>query len=459
MKKQIILMMTASMALSSCGIYTKYHPATEVPEGVYGEEVITDDQTPSLGSLPWREIFTDPTLQALIEKGLQNNTNLQSASLRVEECEAAMLAAKLAYLPSFALTPQGTVSSFDKMKATQTYQLPVSASWEVDIFGRIRNAKRQAKAQLEQSRDYRQAVQTQLIAGIANTYYTLLMLDEQLQISQQTEQTWAESVRSTRALMQAGLANEAAVSQMEAAHNAVCASVLSLKEQVNQVENSLSLLLAEVPHRIERPAPGTTELALQAPTLSVGVPMQMLSNRPDVRSAERSLEMAFYGTNAARSAFYPSITLSGAAGWTNSAGSMIVNPGKFVASAVGSLTQPLFAQGKLLAQYKIAKAQQEEATLAFSQTLLNAGAEVNEALVAYQNAQAKTELYTNQVAALQNAYRSTSLLMQHGTTTYLEVLTAQQSLLSAQLTQTANRLAQTQSLISLYQALGGGQEE
>lgn len=459
MKKQILLLMTASLTLSSCGIYTKYHPTTDVPEGVYGEEVTPDEQTPSLGSLPWREVFTDPTLQALIEKGLQNNTDLQSARLRVEECEAAMLAAKLAYLPSFALTPQGTVSSFDKMKATQTYQLPVSASWTVDIFGSLRNAKRQAKAQLEQSRDYRQAVQSQLIGGIANTYYTLLMLDEQLQISQQTEQTWAESVRSTRALMQAGKANEAAVSQMEAAHNAVCASVLTLKEQVNQVENTLSLLLAEVPHRIERPAPGQTELALQAPTLSVGVPMQMLANRPDVRASERALEKAFYGTNAARSAFYPNITLSGAAGWTNSGGSMIINPGKFVASAVGSLTQPLFAQGKLIAQYKIAKAQQEEASLAFTQALLNAGAEVNEALVAYQNAQAKTELYASQVEALQKAYRSTSLLMQHGNTTYLEVLTAQQSLLNAQLSQAANRLSQTQSLISLYTALGGGQEE
>ena len=263
MKKQILLLMTASLTLSSCGIYTKYHPTTDVPEGVYGEEVTPDEQTPSLGALPWREVFTDPTLQALIEKGLQNNTDLQSAGLRVEECEAAMLAAKLAYLPSFALTPQGTVSSFDKMKATQTYQLPVSASWTVDIFGSVRNAKRQAKAQLEQSRDYRQAVQSQLIGGIANTYYTLLMLDEQLQISQQTEQTWAESVRSTRALMQAGKANEAAVSQMEAAHNAVCASVLTLKEQVNQVENTLSLLLAEVPHRIELNSPGQTELAHQ----------------------------------------------------------------------------------------------------------------------------------------------------------------------------------------------------
>lgn len=184
----------------------------------------------------------------------------------------------------------------------------------------------------------------------------------------------------------------------------------------------------------------------------------MLSCRPDVRSAERTLEAAFYGTNAARSAFYPSITLGGSAGWTNSAGSMIVNPGKFLASAVGSLTQPLFARGQVIAQYRIARAQQEEASLAFQQTLLNAGSEVNDALTAWQTSRSKSELLDKQVASLQTAARSTSLLMEHGNTTYLEVLTARQNLLSAQLSQTANQFSEIQSLINLYKALGGGQE-
>lgn len=355
MKKHIILLSAAGLLFSSCGVYTKYKPATEVPDGLYGEEIATftesTDGSPvapedsldlGLGGMDWHELFTDPHLQALIEQGLQNNTDYQSAQLRVEEAEATLLSAKLAFLPSFALAPQGTVSSFDSHKATQTYSLPVTASWELDVFGRMRNAKKQSKALYAQSQDYRQAVRTQLIAGIANTYYTLLMLDQQLAISRQTEETWRETVASTRALMNAGMANESAVSQMEATYYQVQTSVLDLEEQINQVENSLALLLAETPRHYERGVLAEQQFPVG---FSIGIPVQMLSCRPDVRSAERTLEAAFYGTNAARSAFYPSITLGGSAGWTNSAGSMIVNPGKFLASAVGSLTQPLFARG------------------------------------------------------------------------------------------------------------------
>ena len=452
--KTIIVLTTASALLSSCGIYTKYQPAETTPDNLYGEEVAVDDTT-NFGNVNWRELFTDPQLQALIEQGLQNNTDLRSAQLQIEEAEAALMSAKLAFLPSFALSPQGTISSFDGGKATKTYTLPVTASWELDIFGRLRNAKQQAKALYAQSKDYQQAVRTQLIAGIANVYYTLLMLDEQLAISQQTEEAWKETVASTRALMDAGLANEAATSQMEAAYYSVQTSILDLKEQINQVENSLALLLAETPRRYERGKLADQRLPED---VAVGVPMQMLSNRPDVRAAERSLEQAFYATNQARAAFYPSIVLSGSAGWTNSAGSMIVNPGKFLASAVGSLTQPLFNKGQIMAQYRIAKAQQEEASLSFQQALLNAGSEVNDALVACQTSKAKTLLFEKQIQSLEKALESTSLLMEHGTTTYLEVLTARQSLLSAQLSQTANRFTEIQSVINLYQALGGGRE-
>lgn len=452
--KKIIVLTTATALLSSCGIYTKYQPAETTPDNLYGEEVAVDDTT-NFGNVNWRELFTDPQLQALIEQGLQNNTDLRSAQLQIEEAEAALMSAKLAFLPSFALSPQGTISSFDGGKATKTYTLPVTASWELDIFGRLRNAKQQSKALYAQSKDYQQAVRTQLIAGIANVYYTLLMLDEQLAISQQTEESWKETVASTRALMDAGLTNEAATSQMEAAYYSVQTSILDLKEQINQVENSLALLLAETPRRYERGKLADQQLP---EGVAVGVPMQMLSNRPDVRVAERSLEQAFYVTNQARAAFYPSIVLSGSAGWTNSAGGMIVNPGKFLASAVGSLTQPLFNKGQIMAQYRIAKAQQEEASLAFQQTLLKAGSEVNDALVACQTSKAKTVLFEKQIQSLEKALESTSLLMEHGTTTYLEVLTARQSLLSAQLSQTANRFTEIQSVINLYQALGGGRE-
>lgn len=452
--KKILLLTTVTALLSSCGIYTKYQPETTAPDNLYGEETAAVDTT-NLGNVDWRELFTDPQLQALIEQGLESNTDYLSAQLRVEEAKATLLSAKLAFLPSFSLAPQGTASSFDKQKAAQTYSLPVTASWELDIFGRMRNAKRQAKALYAQSRDYQQAVRTQLIAGIANTYYTLLMLDEQLSLTQQTEQAWKETVTSARALMEAGLYNEAGVSQMEATYYSVQTSVLDLKEQINQVENSLALLLAETPRHYER---GTLSAQRFSQDLSVGIPVQMLANRPDVRSAERSLEAAFYGTNQARSAFYPSIVLSGSAGWTNAAGSMIVNPGKFLASAVGSLTQPLFNRGQVIAQYRISKAQQEEARLSFEQALLNAGSEVNDALTACQTSREKTVLFDKQIVSLQKALKSTSLLMEHGTTNYLEVLTARQTLLSAQLSQTANRFTEIQSVISLYQALGGGRE-
>lgn len=458
--KKIILLTTVTALLSSCGIYNKYQPETTVPDNLYGEEIAIGGDTASLGNVEWRELFTDPQLQALIERGLQNNTDFQSAQLRVEEAGATLLSARLAFLPSFALSPQGTVSSFDKSKATQTYTLPVTAGWELDIFGRLRNAKQQAKALYAQSKDYQQAVRTQLISGIANTYYTLLMLDEQLLISEQTAEAWKETVETTRALMDAGLANEAATSQMEATYYSIQTSVLDLKKQINQVENSMSLLLAETPHAIPRTSLAGADTWVRPygmpEELAIGIPVQMLANRPDVRSAERSLEAAFYGTNQARSAFYPSIVLSGSAGWTNTAGSMIINPAKFLASAVGSLTQPLFNKGQTVAQYRIAKARQEEASLAFQQTLLNAGSEVNDALMAYQTSREKTILFDKQIGSLQKALESTSLLMEHGTTTYLEVLTARQTLLSAQLSQTANRFAEIQSVINLYQALGGG---
>ena len=452
MKNNIILFAVATLALNSCGIYKKYEPVATLPENLYREE-ITPADTFSIGNISWRDLFTDPALQSLIERGLANNTDLRIAHLKVQEAEAALMTSRLSYLPSLSLDPQGTTSSFNKAKASWTYNVPVSASWEIDIFGRLTNAKRQAKAALSQSQAYSQAVQTQLIANIANLYYTLLMLDRQYEITTETAVRWQESLRATQALMAAGMTTEAAVSQTEATCYSIETSVKDLEQTIRETENTLAVLLGETPQDIER---GRLEEQSLTPDLAIGIPVQLLSNRPDVRSAEFSLAQAFYTTNAARAAFYPSITLSGSAGWTNSAGSMIVNPGKFLASAVASLTQPLFNKGANIAQLKIAKAQQEEARLSFEQTLLNAGVEVNEALVQYQTAREKADYYNKQVASLQTAAKSTSLLMKHGNTTYLEVLTAQQTLLNAQLSQVANRFTEIQGVITLYQALGGG---
>ena len=453
--KKIIICLFLSVGLSGCHIYRAYErPDEVVADSLYRQSVAAED-TVSLASLSWKELFTDPQLQQLIDIGIRNNTDLNIARLRVEEAEALLLSSKLAYLPSVSLTPQGTMSSAGGTKTSKTYNLAASADWELDIFGKVTTAKRRAKAAYEQSKEYEQAVKTQLVASVANTHYTLLMLDSQYEIAVATEAAWKESVNATRAMKKAGMVNEAGLAQTEATYYNICTTVLDLKEQINQAENSLALLLAETPHEIQRGKLGNQQLP---ENFSVGVPLQMLSNRPDVRSAEFSLAQAFYTTNAARAAFYPSITLGGSAGWTNSAGSMIVNPGKFVASAVGSLTQPLFARGQVIAQYRIARARQEEASLAFQQTLLNAGSEVNDALTAWQTSRSKSELLDKQVASLQTAARSTSLLMEHGNTTYLEVLTARQNLLSAQLSQTANQFSEIQSLINLYKALGGGQE-
>lgn len=450
--RKILSALMLPLWMSSCGIYTSYKQPEVNTEGLFRDTVAVID-TASLGNVEWREIFTDPCLQNLIEAALHNNTDLQSARLRVREAEAALLTARLSFLPSLAFSPQGTLSSFDGAKTTKTYQLPVAASWEIDVFGKLRNAKEQTKAAFEQSQVYRQAVQTQLIASVANVYYTLLMLDRQLEISTQTASYWKENVTTMKAMKRAGMTTEDAVAQSEANYYSVKASVLTLKRQINETENSLSLLLSEAPQAIER---GLLEDWRQPAKLTAGVPLQLLSNRPDVRSAELSLAQAFYTTNAARAAFYPSLVLSGSAGWTNSAGSYIVNPGKILLSAVASLTQPLFARGTNIAQLKIAKAQQEEAMLSFQQSLLNAGSEVNNALVQCQTARGKIELDEKQIASLESAVRSTQLRMTHGNTTYLEVLTAQQTLLQSQLNRVADQFDEIQGVINLYQALGGG---
>jgi len=457
MKKQIILIMCATALLSSCHIYKSYERPQVNTSGVYRDTVSVNDtlasDTTNMGNIPWKEVFRDPKLQTLIEQGLSHNVNLQTAMLRVEEAKAGLLAARLAFAPSLALSPQGTVSSFDGSAATKTYQLPVTASWEVDLFGNLLNAKRGAKAALLQSEAYRQAVQTQVIANIANLYYTLLMLDNQLEITEKTAKNWGENVQTMKAMKKAGMTNEAAVSQSEATYYMVNATLPDLHRQIRETENSLSLLLGQGPQQVER---GTLTEQQMPEHFSVGIPLQMLSNRPDVKQAEMTLAGAYYTTNQARSAFYPKINLSGSAGWTNSAGSAIVNPGKFLASAVGSLTQPLFSKGQNIARLKISKAQQEEARLAFQQSILNAGTEVSNALFQYQSAGEKCVQRKQQIESLNSSVDKTQQLMKLGSSTYLEVLTAQQSLLSAQLSDVQDSFERIQAVINLYQALGGG---
>lgn len=450
--KKTIIGLSLLVGLAGCQYRTYERPEMPQTDSLYLRSTLSAD-TASIADLSWKELFTDPLLQELIETGIENNTDLNIARLKVQEAEALLTASKLAYLPSLSLTPQGTIKSVEGGSATKTYNLAASADWEIDIFGRITNAKREAKAVLEQSEAYRQAVQTQLVATIANSYYTLLMLDKQLEISRSTAEIWADNLRVMKALKKAGQTTEMAVAQIEASKLAVDASLLSLQQQIIEMENSISSLLGDVPRQITR---STLDVQSFPDTLSIGVPLQLLQRRPDVRQSEAALAAACYVTNQAYAAFYPSITLSGSAGWTNAAGAVISNPGEWLFSAIGSLVQPLFNRGQNIANLKVAKAQQEEALLSFRQSLLDAGNEVNNALLQWQTARQRLELDKQQIASLRSAVRSSELLMKHSSQNYLEVLTARQTLLEAELSAVSDRFDEIQGVINLYHALGGG---
>lgn len=447
--KHTILIVSAVLSLSGCGVYRPYSRPQVETDGLYRDIPIED--TVTMASLSWRELFADTQLQTLIEKGLQRNTDLRIARLRVEEAEAVLKNSRLSYLPPLSLNLEWGVSRSGGA-VSNTHTPGASASWEIDIFGKVTNAKRGARAALEGSRAYEQAVRTRLVATVANSYYTLLMLDRQLAVQNRTLATWEKSVKVLEALKQAGKSNDAAVLQARANLMALESSVLALRQSIHETENALSVLLALPAGSIER---GTLDGQRFPEEVSVGVPLQLLANRPDVRQAEYNLAQAFYAVNAARAAFYPNLTLSGSLGWTNNGGA-VLDPGKWLSSAIGSLAQPLFSRGTNRANLKIAKARQEEAALLFRQSLLDAGKEVNDALTAWQTARRQVGIAGSQIATLREAVRKTELLMRHSPTTYLEVLTAQQSLLAAELAEAQARFDEIQGVVSLYRALGGG---
>lgn len=453
--KKIGILLAVSCLLSGCGIYNRYsRPNLEVnTDSLYRETGLLADTT-TIGATPWREIFTDPHLQTLIATGLERNTDLGIARLQVEEAQAVLMNARLSYLPSVNLTPQAGISHYNG-ETKKTYTLGATAAWEVDIFGKVNNSRRGAAAALEQSHAYAQAVQTGLVATIAESYYTLLMLDEQLTISEQALANWDETITTLKALAEAGKANDVAVHQARANRTALNASLLTIRKSIRETENSLCALLKESSHTISR---GTLGEQSFSDELSIGIPLQLLANRPDVQQAEFALAEAFYATNAARTSFYPSLTLSGTLGWTNNGGGTILNPGKWLSNAIAQLVTPLFNKGTNIANLKIAKARQQEAVLRFEQSLLNAGNEVNDALTEWQTADGRIRLDYQQTADLEAATEKTRLLMRYTSANYLEVLTAQQSLLNARLTLAQDQASKIQSVIHLYHALGGGKK-
>lgn len=456
----IIIMVSAAALLSGCGIYGKYERPEVDAAGIVRDVTSNTDtlavtDTTSFGNLPWKSVFTDPALQSLIEKGLENNTDLLNAALNVKMVEAQLMAAKLAFVPSFTFSPQGTISSWDGNKATKTYSLPVNASWSIDLFGNLLNQKRSAQMALLATKDYQLVVKTNLIANVANAYYTLLMLDKQLEIVNNmvglTKETW--DMMKLQKDFKGG--RETSVQSAEANYYSVLAQAADLKRQIRETENSLSLLLGQRAQYIERGKIDDQNLPVE---FSTGVSLQMLNNRPDVHYAEMTLAQCFYNTQAARSKFYPNITISGSGAFTNSAGAGIVNPGKWLLSAVGSLVQPIFQNGQLVAGLKVAKAEQEQAYNTWQNAVLSAGSEVSNALVLYNSSDEKSKLEAKQVESLRKNVEYTKDLFQSAGSTYLEVITAQQSLLNAELAKVQDDFYKMQAVVNLYYALGGGRD-
>lgn len=448
--KNIIAVVLVSLTLTGCGLYKKYESKAEIPAGVMGVKESTS--APEMTS--WRQFFTDPLLQHLIEQALANNTNLASARIAVEQSAASLQAARLGYLPAFSLGPQGALSSFDLSPVTKTYNLPLQMTWDVELFGSITNKKRAAKAVFLQAQCSEEAVRSNLVSIVAQHYSMLQILDRQLEILTQTDSLWGASLETQKSLWENGKAYSTAVNQLESSWLNVKTQIVDTHRSIHSTENSLCKLLAITPQQIARNKWG--EHALSSSIALGSFSAELLRNRPDIRLADHMMEEAYYNTQTARAAFYPSLTLSGTLGWTNNGGGIVTDPGKLLLNIMGQLTQPIFTRGKLRAGLKIAKLTQKDLLGKYTQTVIDAGNQVNEALADFQASAEKDVYYQRQVATLHDAYTGTHALMDNGKASYLEVLTAQESLLSAQLNEAMNKYSAAQTLIALYIALGGG---
>ena len=451
----IIAVSVISLAFAGCGIYNKYTSQSGVSSNLYGttEDVIAAQADNSIAEMSWREFFTDPLLQQLIDSVLARNTDFNSARIAVEQAQASLKATKLGYLPSVTFAPSGSVSSFNFSPAAWTYNLPLQMDWNLDFFAVNTNQKRKAQAVLAQAETRKQVVQANLISAVAQQYCMLQLLDRQLEILLSTDSLWNASLEMQRALWENGKSYSTAVDQMESSYLNVKTQIVDVKRSIRSVENAICQLLAVSPQHISRSRWSNYELPQR---VSTGVPAQLLTYRPDIKMADHMLEEAFYNTQAARAAFYPKVSLQGIIGWTNNGGSVTVNPGAMLLNAVLSLMQPVFAQGKLRANLKISKLSQEDIAQQYVQTVINAGNQVNEALADCQAAREKDVYYKRQIEVLQSAYTGTHELMDNGKASYLEVLTAQEGLLGAQISEATNLYNGARSIIALYIALGGG---
>ncbi|MGF0098640.1 TolC family protein [Prevotella sp. SGI.027] len=461
--QNIMIMGLAALALTSCkSLYGTYQRPNVSTTGLVRDSlsmtdtlVVTD--TTSFGNMPWRSVFINPQLQTHIERALTNNVDLLNAALNVKMAEAQLKAARLSFLPSFTFAPQGTIASWDGGKAVSTYQLPIAASWNVDLFGNLLSQKRAAQVALLATKDYQTLVKTNIISGVANMYYTLLMLDKQLEIVNNMHELTKETWDKMKVLKDLGRGiRSTGVQSAEANYYAVEAKKTDLVRQIRETENALSLLMGQPAQSISR---GKLENQALPTNLSTGIGIQLLANRPDVHAAEMQLAECFYGVETARSRFYPSLTIAPTGMFTNSAGAAIINPGKWMLSAVGSLVQPIFQKGKIIAGLRVAEAQYEKAYNTWQNSILKAGNEVSNALVLYHSSDEKSKIEAKQIQTLQQNVEDTKLLLSQSSSTYLEVITAQQTLLNAQMAKITDDFHKMQAVVNLYQALGGGVKE
>ena len=457
--KKTIIFAAAALLMGSCGLYNKYERPEVNTKGLIRDvasstdTLVVTNTDSNFGDMPWRTLFTDATLQQHIQQALEHNTDLLNAALNVQAAEAQLKASKLAFLPSLTFAPQGTLASFDWNKPTKTYLLPVQASWNVDLFGQLLSSKRSTQMQLLMAKDYQVSVQTSIVCNVANMYYTLMMLDRQLQIVTDMSALMKDTWDMMKLQMELGRTRSTSVQSAESRYYGALAQAEDLKRQIRETENSFCLLLGEPAHQVART---TLEEQSMPSSFATGVGIQLLTNRADVHAAEMQLASCFYDIQTARSRFYPQLNITGALGFTNNSGAGIVNPGKFLANVVGQLTQPIFARGQIIAGLKVAKVQYEKAFNSWQNAILKAGNEVSNALVLYNTSDTKAQLEQQQVAVLEKNVEDTRMLYKSSGSSYLEVITAQTDLLNARLSKVQDDFYKMQSVVSLYQALGGG---
>lgn len=452
--KSLALVVLAS-SLSGCQVYRKYSlPENEAIVNDYKRAAAVSPDSSTLPYLGWRDVFRDPMLQTLIQTALDNNKNLENARLNVDIARAQLKGAKLSYFPSLALNPNGGTALYGGSHMNWSYTIPLALNWEIDAFGKILNRKRGAEVTVEQMEAYRQAAQSQIVCGVASTYYALVLLNQQLDLTVRTSEIWADQVASMKDMKTVGMVTEAAVVQSEANYYSILASIPDLEQSIRTTQNALSLLLNTYPQEWDV----TSDLTFEIPDPMVtGLPISYLAVRPDIAAAERGLAAAYYTTKSARAAFYPSLNISAQGGFTNAIGTMITNPGKWFIQLAGQLTAPIFSRGQNIATLEAAKASQQIALNNFEYSILNASSEVSDAMIKYRKNRDKRAQVLKQIDALEKSVEYTQELLTFGqSTTYLEVLTARSALLQAQLASLNCWHNKVTALIDLYQAVGGG---